>query len=84
MNDKDYQWPQIVEDPRAVLLKPGDLLVIANVGKLPRDQIEALHHGMQEIKEALGFAGVVIFEQDVAIGSIEERAFEKFREANRG
>lgn len=71
-------------DPRAVLLKPGDLLVIGNVGSLPVEAIEHLDEGLRQIKEALGIEGVLIFENDVSVSSIEERVFRQFKEGNRG
>lgn len=70
-------------DPRAVLLKPGDLLVIGNVGQLPAETVQVLHEALGQVKEALGISGVVIFESDVSISAIEERAFKKAQEANR-
>ena len=81
----DFHTPETTEptDARCVLLKPGDLLVLGNVGEMPYESVETLQRALSDIKDVLGFAGVVIFEQDVTVQSIEERVFKQFREGSR-
>ncbi|WP_327377997.1 hypothetical protein OG393_30970 [Streptomyces sp. NBC_01216] len=55
-----------MSDTRVVLLKPGDLLLIGNVGSLGDDDaiLEAAKIS-QALKEKLGLGGLVMFEGDI-------------------
>ncbi len=50
---------------RVVLVKPGDVLLIGNVGALDTDDVEALHDGASQLSTALGLAQVALFEGDI-------------------
>ncbi|MCX4886054.1 hypothetical protein [Streptomyces sp. NBC_00847] len=50
---------------RVVLVKPGDVLLIGNVGQLDQDAVDALHDGASQFRSALGLAQVALFEGDI-------------------
>ncbi|MEV5347187.1 hypothetical protein [Streptomyces achromogenes] len=50
---------------RAVLLKPGDVLLIGNVGELTPEDAEAAGHLASQLCTALGLAHVVLFHEDI-------------------
>lgn len=54
---------------RVVLLKPGDVLLIGNVGPLDQDAVDALHDGASHLSTALGLAQVVLFEGDIDLAA---------------
>lgn len=61
-------------DARTVVLKPGDTLMIANLGQTAEDALDALHEGLERLRCALGLSSVVVFEADVdttAVAPIE-------------
>ncbi|GFH34305.1 hypothetical protein [Streptomyces pacificus] len=59
-----------MSDTRVVLVKPGDLLLIGNVGELDTDTLyEQVPQLLENIKTALGLAGVVIFEGDIDLAA---------------
>lgn len=70
-------------DSRAVLLKPGDLLVIGNTGELSPEAVASCQVGLVEIKEALSLAGVVIFEENVDLTAIDAEQVEQLMERQR-
>ena len=63
-----------MSDARIVLVKPGDLLIIGNVGALPDGQWEPGAARLAEIKEALGLAGIVVFEGDIDLAAVSQPA----------
>jgi hypothetical protein len=66
-----------VSDTRIVLVKPGDLLVIGNVGALYEDEQDPDLTPLTTIKEALGLAGVVVFEGDIDLAAVTPHAVEQ-------
>lgn len=60
-----------MRESQAVLLKPGDLLVIGNVGPMTAEGADHLSGALQSIKEALGLAGAVAFEGDIDLRQIK-------------
>lgn len=61
------------DDHRAVLLKPGDLLIIGNVGDIPTAALADMCDHLGEVKETLGLAGVAIFEADVDLSVLSHQ-----------
>lgn len=59
-------------DTRIVLVKPGDMLIIGNVGALPDGQLEQGMTSLGGIKDALGLAGLVIFEGDIDLAAVAQ------------
>jgi hypothetical protein len=57
-------------EARIVLIKPGDVLVIGNVGALPEESWGPAVDHLTPLKEALGLAGVVVFEGDVNLAAV--------------
>lgn len=55
-----------MSDARVVLIKPGDVLVIGNTGVLENPCLAIFG----PIKDALGLAGVVIFEGDIDLAAV--------------
>jgi hypothetical protein len=53
-------------EQRVVLVKPGDLLVFGNVGAVDPD----MPKWFERLKESLGLAGVVVFEQDIDMAAV--------------
>jgi hypothetical protein len=53
---------------RVVLIKPGDVLLIGNVGE--NVDYEALPDLAEKLKSALGIAHVAIFEADIDLASV--------------
>lgn len=62
-------------DRRAVLLRPGDLLLLGNVGK--DVDMEMLGSLARCLKEDLDLASVVIFQEDVTLDSIGSEEIER-------
>ena len=58
-----------------VKLEPGDVLVLANVGK---DQAEALRESWDSVREALGVEHVLVFEGDIDLSKIPNPEAAKF------
>jgi len=53
-------------DPvRVVLVKPGDVLLIGNVGELTPEDAEAAGHIATQLRTTLGLAHVVLFHEDI-------------------
>lgn len=50
---------------RAVLLKPGDVLLIGNVGELTPALAKAAGHLASQLRTTLGLAHVVLFHEDI-------------------
>lgn len=48
-----------------VLVKPGDVLIIGNVGQVPEGLNEQLGELLGDLREALGLAHVVVFDGDI-------------------
>lgn len=59
-----------MSDVRAVLLKPGDALLIGNIGVLEPEEIDSFHAAVQVLKERLGLVAVVLFEADIDVGAV--------------
>jgi hypothetical protein len=72
-----------LNDRRAVLLKPGDLLIIGNVGDLDPGALESMRVGLIELRESLDLAGIVIFEEDVDMTTIDAEQVEALMERQR-
>jgi hypothetical protein len=49
----------------AVVLKPGDTLLIGNLGQTSDDALDALHEGLAKLRSALGLGDVFVFERDI-------------------
>lgn len=67
----------MIDGARALLMKPGDLLIIGNVGPLDEDVAESLSQGLAYIKDNLGLAGIVVFESDVDLTLIDNDGVER-------
>lgn len=50
---------------RIVILKPGDILHIGNVGTLDADTLDSLPDTLSPLAKALGLATVTVFEHDI-------------------
>lgn len=59
-----------MSEARVVLVKPGDLLIIGNVGTLYEDEQGPDLTPLTTIKEALGLAGAVVFEGDIDLAAV--------------
>lgn len=64
---------------RVVLLKPGDVLLIGNVGQLAEDALDALHEGAAQLRSALGLAQVALFEGDIDLSATTQSSTEADR-----
>jgi hypothetical protein len=59
-----------MDSTRIVLIKPGDVLVIGNVGSLPMEAVESLQPGLVDLKDRLGLAGIAVFEGDIDLAAV--------------
>lgn len=59
-----------MSDARVVLVKPGDVLMIGNLGPLTPEDIDHLHTGLATVKESLRLAGVALFEGDIDLAAV--------------
>ncbi|MFC8429903.1 hypothetical protein [Streptomyces sp. NPDC057253] len=50
---------------RTVVLKPGDVLLIGNIGVSSEDALDALHDGLLSLRHALALSSVAVFEEDI-------------------
>lgn len=57
-------------ESRVVLVKPGDLLVLGNVGEMTSESLAAMQDAINALKEKLRLAGVVLFESDVDLAAV--------------
>jgi hypothetical protein len=55
---------------RIVLVKPGDVLLIGNVGKIECDDWPAATGHLETIKAAFGLAGLVVFAGDIDLAAV--------------
>lgn len=55
---------------RTVVLRPGDTLLIGNLGQTSEDALDALHEGLGQLRLALGLSSVTVFEQDVDVAAV--------------
>jgi hypothetical protein len=72
-----------LNERKAVLLKPGDLLIIGNLGHPSSGAHQALMVGLSELRESLDLAGIVLFEEDVDLASIDGAEVEALMERQR-
>lgn len=72
-----------LNERKAVLLKPGDLLIIGNVGEMDPGALESMRVGLIELRESLDLAGIVIFEEDVDMTTIDATEVEALMERQR-
>jgi hypothetical protein len=59
----------MTDTTRTVVLKPGDALLIGNVGQTSEDAIAALREGAGLLRSALGLAGIALFEGDIDVAA---------------
>lgn len=59
---------------RVVLIKPGDVLLIGNVGELDPFAIEAAHHAVGQLRSALSLAHVLLFDEDIDLAAVTPAA----------
>lgn len=59
-----------MDGTRIVLVKPGDVLLIGNVGALPIEAVESLQPGLAALKDKLGLAGIAVFEGDIDLDAV--------------
>ncbi|MGM9380329.1 hypothetical protein [Streptomyces antibioticus] len=57
---------------RIVLVKPGDILIIGNAGTLDDASVEASTEAISRLHQALGLAGVVLFEGDIELATVAQ------------
>lgn len=57
------------EPRRIVLLKPGDTLMIGNVGAFSPEDLAAAGDALAAIRDKLGLAQILIFAEDIDIDS---------------
>ncbi|MGW6739710.1 hypothetical protein ACWGDX_03005 [Streptomyces sp. NPDC055025] len=66
------------EGTRVVLVKPGDVLLIGNVGSLDTDALTNAGEAFTQLRSALGLAGIFVFEDDIDLAvtaaSAQDRA----------
>lgn len=65
---------------QAVLLKPGDLLILGNTGTISPESHAGLMTGLSELRDSLNLAGIVIFEEDVDLSTIDAAEVERLME----
>lgn len=65
---------------RVVLLKPGDVLLIGNVGQLGEDAVDALNQAASQLRSALDLAGVALFEGDIDLSAMTPTSTEATRD----
>ena len=59
-----------MSDTRIVLVKPGDVLVIGNLGPLTDEDADHLHGPLVELKGRLRLAAVALFEGDIDLAVV--------------
>lgn len=62
-----------MSDTRVVLVKPGDLLLIGNIGTLYDGPEAPDLTALDGLKQALGLAGIVVFEGDIDLAAVAQR-----------
>jgi len=55
---------------RVVLVKPGDVLIFGNVGKVGTIAASQLQDALAGVKEALNLAQILVFEADIDLASV--------------
>ncbi|MFF5186454.1 hypothetical protein ACFY30_22205 [Streptomyces sp. NPDC000345] len=60
----------MTDTTRAVVLKPGDALLIGNVNGLEEDALEALNDGLVQLRFALGLSSVAVFEGNIEAAAL--------------
>ncbi|MDX3747464.1 hypothetical protein [Streptomyces sp. AK08-02] len=55
---------------RTVVLKPGDVLLVGNVGAMGEEAADALHEGLTQLRFALGLSSVAVFEQGIEAAAL--------------
>lgn len=60
----------MTDEKRVLLLKPGDTLLIGNVGDLPAEVFNEVTGALAVLREHVGVVDVVLFERDISIDSI--------------
>lgn len=53
-----------------VVLKPGDVLLVGNVGAMGDEAVDALHEGLTQLRFALSLSSVAVFEQDIETAAL--------------
>jgi hypothetical protein len=59
-----------MDSARVVLIKPGDVLLIGNVGELTDEAIQQAGPVVAALKDTLGLAEVLIFEADIDLAAV--------------
>ncbi|WP_055527189.1 hypothetical protein [Streptomyces graminilatus] len=60
----------MTDTTRTVVLKPGDTLLIGNLGQTSEDALDALHEGAARLRSALRLADVLLFEADIDTAAV--------------
>ncbi|MDQ0933791.1 hypothetical protein [Streptomyces turgidiscabies] len=60
----------MTDTTRTVVLKPGDTLLIGNLGQTSEDALDALHEGATRLRSALRLADVLLFEADIDTAAV--------------
>lgn len=61
---------------RVVLVKPGDILIIGNIGTLDDEAIATAGEAVSRLHTQLGLAGVVLFEGDIDLATVAQSALD--------
>jgi hypothetical protein len=62
-----------VTDTRIVLIKPGDVLIIGNLGTaLDGEPGSHLLDSLGTLKETLGLAGLAVFAEDIDLAAVRD------------
>lgn len=54
------------EEKRVILIKPGDVVLIGNVGSLSYEEVEGMRPSLVKLAEKLGLR-VALFESDITM-----------------
>lgn len=75
MSENQGDYEDRLDQRRAVLLRPGDLLLLGNIGDNIDPQV--IGNLARELKTQLSLSSVVIFEADVTLDSIGREEIER-------
>lgn len=65
MSGQGKDWPS----KRVVLIKPGDVLFIGNVGELTEEVAAEVSAALVKVKNALALAEIFVFEADIDVAA---------------
>ena len=60
-----------MSETRIVLVKPGDVLILGNVGEFAASDAKTIAHHLEVLKRRLGLREVLLFEGDIELAMVE-------------